>query len=415
MAASFHRPYVAAGCQTGAVERIRVMRIIARMNVGGPAVEITELMRGLDPEAFEQRLVTGWCAEDEADYLMTQAPDVGATRIEGLGRSVRPWDDSAAFARLVGQIRQFRPDIVHTHTAKAGALGRTAARLSGIRCRVVHTHHGHLLHGYFGPATTRAVISAERALGAITDRMVAVGSKVRSDLLEAGIGRPDRFEVIHSGVAPGTSPAGQIPAREIQAREIPAREQARQLLGLADDAMVIAWVGRVTRIKRPDRLVDVTRLLAARFPRACIVVAGAGDQMPVLTSAVDTEALPIRLLGWRDDVETVFAASDLALLTSDNEGTPLSLAQAGLCGIPAVASDVGSVSDVVINGRSGLLVTPDATALADACARLIVDRPLRESLGAGAKEHIRREFSISTFLERHASLYRELAQGRPRP
>jgi len=376
------------------------MRIIARMNVGGPAVEITELMRGLDPETFEQCLVTGWCADDEADYLMTQAPDVRSTRIEGLGRSVRPWDDSAAFARLVSQIRQFRPDIVHTHTAKAGALGRIAARISGIRCHIVHTHHGHLLHGYFGPTTTRAVVSAERMLGALTDRMIAVGSKVRTDLLGAGIGRPDRFEVIHSGVALDA---------------IPTRVQARRLLGLADDVSVIAWVGRVTRIKRPDRLVEVTRLLAARFPRVCIVVAGAGDQLPALASAVDAESLPIHLLGWRDDIETVFAASDLALLTSDNEGTPLSLAQAGLCGIPAVASNVGSVSDVVIDERTGLLVAPDSTALADACARLIADLPLRESLGIQAKEHIRREFGISTFLEQHASLYRELARSSRQP
>lgn len=400
MAASFHRPNVAAGCQTGAVERIRVMRIIARMNVGGPAVEISALMRGLDPDLFEQRLVTGWCADDEADYLMTQAPDVRATRIHGLGRSVRPWDDNAAFALLVRQIRQFRPDIVHTHTAKAGALGRIAAKLSGSRCSIVHTHHGHLLHGYFGPITTRGVVIAERVLAAMSDRLVAVGSQVRSDLLTAGIGRPDRFQLIHSGVALGS---------------IPSREQARGLLGLADDALVIAWVGRVTQIKRPDRLVEVTRLLAAQFPRACIVVAGAGDQLPVLASAVESESLPIRLLGWRDEVETIFAASDLALLTSDNEGTPLSLAQAGLCAIPAVASNVGSVSDVVIDGRSGLLAPPDATALADACARLISDQRLRESMGAEAKEHIRREFGMSTFLEQHANLYREITGGRRKP
>ncbi len=123
--------------------RLRVMRVIARMNVGGPAVQVSGLMRTLPSDEFDHRLYTGYCAEDEADYLDTQAPDVEAIRIEGLGRSIRPGDDARAFARLVREIRDFRPHIIHTHTAKAGVLGRSAAKVAGTGSALVHTFHGH--------------------------------------------------------------------------------------------------------------------------------------------------------------------------------------------------------------------------------------------------------------------------------
>ncbi|MDP2014955.1 MAG: glycosyltransferase, partial [Actinomycetota bacterium] len=144
--------------------RIRVMRIIARMNVGGPAVEVVGLMRHLDAERFDHQLYTGWCAPDEADYLLTQAPDVPVHRVDGLGRAVRLGDDILVVNRLRKAIRDFRPDIIHTHTAKAGVIGRTAAMLAGTNAALVHTFHGHLLHGYFSPNKTKAVIALEKYL-----------------------------------------------------------------------------------------------------------------------------------------------------------------------------------------------------------------------------------------------------------
>ena len=165
------------------------MRVIARMNVGGPAVQVSGLMRHLPEDEFDQQLLTGWCADDEADYLHTQAPDIQATRVDGLGRAIRLGDDARALAVLVRRMRAFRPHIVHTHTAKAGILGRAATRLAGTGSATVHTFHGHLLHGYFSPAKTRAVIALESALARGTDRLVAVGPQVREDLLAAGVGQ----------------------------------------------------------------------------------------------------------------------------------------------------------------------------------------------------------------------------------
>jgi hypothetical protein len=166
---------------------VRVLRLIARMNVGGPALQVVALQRGLDPERFESRLLIGEPGEGEADYLQLRAPDVEATLVPGLGRSIRAAGDARALAAVIGEIRRFRPDIVHTHTAKAGVLGRIAAGVTRVP-HVVHTFHGHLLHGYFGAAGRRAVVTTERVLARRTDVLAAVGAQVRDDLLAAGIG-----------------------------------------------------------------------------------------------------------------------------------------------------------------------------------------------------------------------------------
>ena len=159
---------------------IRVMRIIARMNVGGPAVEIANLMRGLDPEVFDQRLVTGWCAEDEADFLETQALDVAKTRIRGFGRAVSPIDDSLVLPRLIKEINAYKPHIVHTHTTKAGVLGRIAARASAANPKIIHTYHGHLLNGYFSPGRTLGCVkNSGQSLGLIPSVDQAAAAALR--------------------------------------------------------------------------------------------------------------------------------------------------------------------------------------------------------------------------------------------
>ena len=181
-------------------EPIRVMRIIARMNVGGPAVQVSGLMRGLNMQDFDHRLYTGFCATNEADYLDTVATDVKATRIEGFGRRVSLGGDIKAFISLVKEIRSFKPHIIHTHTAKAGVLGRVASIVSLQRSIRIHTFHGHLLNGYFGTIKRRLVIIAEKILAIFTHRLLAVGDKVRQDLLNAGIGNPKKFVVMPPGL-----------------------------------------------------------------------------------------------------------------------------------------------------------------------------------------------------------------------
>ena len=180
---------------------IRVMRVIARMNIGGPAVQVSGLMRGFSASDFTQQLYTGFCAVDEADYLETVATDIKANRIEGFGRRVSLGGDLRALIALVKEIRRFKPHIIHTHTAKAGSLGRIASIISLQPSIRVHTFHGHLLKGYFGPFKRYLVVTAEKILANFTDQLLAVGETVRQDLLNAGIGSKESFGVMPPGLA----------------------------------------------------------------------------------------------------------------------------------------------------------------------------------------------------------------------
>ena len=378
------------------MSRIRVLRIIARMNVGGPAVQISGLMRHLNADQFDQQLVTGFCATDEADYLETQAPDVIATRISGLGRAVRLTDDLKTVPRLVSIIQAFQPDIIHTHTAKAGTLGRVAATGARTRARVVHTYHGHLLHGYFSTRKTQAVVQLERMLARRTDRLVAVGPRVRDDLLAARIGSPCQYAVIPPGLALGT---------------LPTKSLARDALGLDPQAPVIGMVGRITNIKRPDRFLDSVQLLHRTHPEAVFIVAGSGDEEATLRDRVRQAGLPVKMLGWRSDIEQILAACDILVLTSDNEGTPLSLIQAAMAGLPVVATDVGSVKDVVSDRETGLLCPTSAPAITSALAELLDDPDLAHKLGQSAQAKAWQEYGVERLADDHARLYESLARG----
>jgi len=369
---------------------IKVLHIIARMNVGGPAVEIVELMRGLDPQVVSQRLVTGYCDDDEADYLETQAPDMHATRIEGLGRSIRPADDARALAQLVRIIRSSRPDIVHTHTAKAGTIGRIAAKVSGTSAKVIHTYHGHLLYGYFSPAKTKVWIELEKSLAFFTDSVITVADAVRRDLLSSGIGTESQYRTIRSAT---------------RFHPVSDEADARRCLNLDENQVVVSMISRISQVKRPDRFLDVVRLVAGQRSDIHFVLAGGGDLMGVVERTARAEALPITVMGWLNDVERVIAATDVMILTSDNEGIPLSLVEGAACCVPAVATDVGGVAEIVQAGRTGLLCDSDPRALADAIIYLADNPDVRKAMGREARSYVSESFSKAAFLRAHLSVY----------
>ncbi len=369
------------------------MRIIARMNVGGPAVQVSGLMRGLDDQIFEQELVTGYCAADEADYLEKVATDVKAIRIDGLGRSIKPRADLTALFAIIKEIRRFKPDVIHTHTAKAGVVGRVASIFSGHKSVRVHTFHGHLLNGYFGAGKTRLVVLVEKFLALFTDQLLAVGVKVKDDLLAEGIGNQNKFGVMPPG---------------LQLAEVPSRSSARKELGLNDDAEYCAFIGRITQIKRPDRFLDVVAKIKSRGIDLHFIVAGAGELLKYCQNRASAENLPVTFLGWREDIEVVLAAADFVLLTSDNEGTPLSLIQAGMVGIPVVATNVGSTNEIVVNGETGLLTDLSVKELSDAVTKVATDRALRAKMGAAGKEYTLARYGVDRLVKDHQDLYLRL-------
>jgi len=372
-------------------ERIKVMQIIARMNVGGPAVIVAELMRGLDTSNFEQVLITGYCDETEADYLDEVATDIKASRIAGLGRSVSPVADLKAFFGLVRTIKKFNPDVIHTHTAKAGVLGRLASIIAGRGAVRIHTFHGHLLHGYFSGWKTELVIAIEKFLAKRTHHLIAIGTEVERELLAAGIGSQSQYSIFFPGLPePHTDSKGAL----------------RKELELDPAAIYCTFVGRLTQIKRPDRLLDVAAAMMAREVPIHFLVAGEGELFESSKVRARAEHLPVTFLGWRKDIDNLFAASDIAILTSDNEGIPLTLIQAAQAGLPIIAPAVGSILDIVENDKTGFLTSSQPGAMASALSALATDSVLRNRLGAAGKERAHQYFSLERMLQDHTDIYR---------
>ena len=372
---------------------IRVMRIIARMNVGGPAVQVSGLMRGFNSVDFDHRLYTGFCTPDESDYLDTAATDVTAVRIEGFGRRVSLGGDIKAFVTLVKEIRSFKPHVIHTHTAKAGFLGRIASVISLQRSIRVHTFHGHLLNGYFGPFKRALVVVAEKTLAKFTDQLLAVGDKVRQDLLSAGIGNAKKFGLMPPGLAIGA---------------LPNRNRSRESFGLPAEQLQCAFIGRVTQIKRPDRFLDVVSEIKKRQVSLDFFIAGDGELLETCRTRIVAEELPVSVLGWQSNIERVLSAANIVVLTSDNEGTPLSLIQAGMAGLPVVSTNVGSVSEIVLNNITGIITELDVQQIADALENLANNHALRAQLGKSAQEFTLANFGVRRLVYDHEELYKRL-------
>ncbi len=383
-----------------------MLRVIARMNAGGPAYHVSLLSGLLDPGRFETLLVTGDVGPGEAS-LADMADDLGVRRrhVRTLGPELRPLADLRALVSLVRIARTYRPDVVHTHTAKAGMLGRLAAL--GVRPRpvIVHTYHGHVLEGYFGRAKSGFYRGLERGLARVSDRLVGVSQATVDDLVRLRVAPPERFAVV---------PLGLRLERFLELAPEP-RGPVREELGLEPGDVLLTFVGRLVPIKRVDRLLDA--VAAARRAGAPVILAVVGDGEERAALEARAGRLPIadrvRFLGYRRDLADIVAATDIAVLTSDNEGTPVSLIEAGAGARPMIATRVGGVADVVARD-TGVLVEPDDVAgFAEAIAALAGDPERRRALGSRAREHIGERYRVPRLLERIAGLYEELLDGSP--
>jgi glycosyltransferase involved in cell wall biosynthesis len=382
-------------------EPIRVVRIIARLNVGGPAIQAITLTRLLETKGYRTRLVRGResATEGSMDYLAREL-GVVPTLVGSMRRDPGP-GDLAALARLVWILRRDRPQLVHTHAAKAGTLGRTAALLALPRRRpvLVHTYHGHSLTGYFSGRTARVYRSIERWLARRTDVLIAVSPEVRDDLVRLGVAGPERFVVVPLGF--DLSPFLDDTRREER------RAALRREWAIAPEEEVITLVARLVPIKRVDRFLRVARLLAER-PRARFVVVGDGELRDELTASADARALGdrVRWAGFRRDMPDVCFASDVVMLTSDNEGTPVSLIEAQAARVPVVGTAVGGVPSAVRDGETGVLAPPDDDrALAAAAAAILDDRALAARMARSGREHAARAFALQRLVKDVDNLY----------
>ncbi|HAF90118.1 MAG TPA: glycosyltransferase family 1 protein [Deltaproteobacteria bacterium] len=375
-----------------ASEKIRILRIISRMNVGGPAWQASVLTVGLNNDQFETRLICGEVDESELDFLELRYIVVPLKKLPTLGKPLNFWNDWLTFKELRKEIRDFRPHVVHTHTAKAGFLGRSAAFLEKVPI-VVHTFHGHLLHGYFSSFKTLLFTITERFLARLSTALVSVGERVRNDLVNAKIGRIEQYVVVPPGVKLGA---------------IPEQDRARKQLDISLETPVVLFVGRLTSVKRPDRLINSMFLLLESVPNAVLIIAGEGDLSLHTRELAKNLGDSVRFLGWQDDVERLYAAADIVVLCSDNEGMPVTLIEAASAGLPAVATDVGSTGEVVAHQKTGLLVGKSDTALAEGVRILLEDRDLLKSMGFAAKVRAEKHFGIEKLIFGYSELYKSL-------
>jgi glycosyltransferase involved in cell wall biosynthesis len=396
-------------------ERVRVLRVIARLNVGGPALHVSYLTKGLTERGYDTILVAGQVGgtEGSMEYASREL-GVEPHFLTPLRRDISAWSDTAAVFKLRDLIRSFRPHIVHTHTAKAGAVGRTAAALARLSEPpiVVHTFHGHVLRGYFGSAQTAVFREIERSLGRMTDRLIAVSPEVRDDLVAERVAPLEKFEVIRLGL-------------DLDRRATPDPAEAvalRTALGVPDQSLLIAWLGRMTEIKRVDDLLAAFATLRARRVDAHLALAGDGPLRLELERLARELGVAERthFIGLQEEVAPLYGAADVVALTSRNEGTPVTLIEALAAGTPVVSTDVGGVRDVVRDGETGLLVEAgDTDAIASAFARLAAEPSLRRAFAEAGRADVRTRYSVDRLLGDVDDLYRRLlherlAEGRAR-
>jgi glycosyltransferase involved in cell wall biosynthesis len=354
---------------------IKVLHVIARMNVGGTARYVEELVKNIPNSA----LATGHVQDAEVEDPAVESLLV--FRIPHLGRKISPIADFKAWRELSKVVQEQKPAILHTHTFKAGLIGR----LTRGPHKHVHTFHGHLFGDNSFSLIERKIITLfERWLAHRTDVLVSVGLNVGEELRTAGIGVGQKWVSIPPGV------------KALQKHD---KSKARKSIGANESGMLIGWMARMTSVKNPSLLLQV----AAQLPDLQFVMAGGGD----LLESIKTNApANVKVIGWTD-AAIFWSAVDIAISTSDNEGMPVALIEAQLAGVPVIATNVGSNSEVVKDEVTGLVTNKNVNSLVGAIKRFISFPTLIKTLGDKSKERASKEFSLEKMIQTHASLYRE--------
>jgi len=334
--------------------------------------------------------------------FVAERAGVEVVRLPGLSRELSPLRDALAAVRLARIIRRVRPDVVHTHTAKAGAVGRAAALLAGLRRRpvVVHTFHGHVLRGYFGRVGTLIFRGIETALARTTDRLIAVSPEVRDELVHLGVAPASKFSIVRLGL--------ELERRVDFSGDV---AEVRRRHGIKPEKFVVGWFGRMTAVKQTDDLLTTLTGLRGRSIDALLLLVGDGDDRARLEQRAHDlgVARSCLFLGYQQDVAPWFAVCDAVLLTSASEGTPATIIEALAAGRPVVATKVGGLSDVVDEGETGFLVRAgDTHALAERLEILARGPSRREAMGSLGRTRVLERYAVGRLVDDIDALYREL-------
>ena len=362
---------------------MKVLHVITRMNQGGTARWLEKLSKGLIAAGWNSVIVAGEVEGSEVeDYSFAE---LNGIKVQSLGKGKGLINVFRSLIQLRRIIKDQNPDVINTHTSKAGVIGRLAAgSIIGSKPRIIHTYHGHLLYGYFSKPITLSIIYIEKFVSLFTSHFIVAGMTVRDDLIDSGIGFADKFSIIK----PGVDSQPQLDSSEIRSK-----------FGIPKGAIVVSWMGRFEPVKSPSRVLE----LAKTFPHILFLMAGNGSLYNEIKSNAPGNLL---LPGWCDANE-IWSGSDIALLTSENEALPIALIEAGLAGLPSVAENVGSVSEVIRDKKTGILCNSHEERT-QALTLLIEDGALRSQMGQNARKHCLSEFSSQKFIQNHTDVYRGL-------
>ncbi|OHB48692.1 MAG: hypothetical protein A2106_02205 [Planctomycetes bacterium GWF2_40_8] len=389
--------------------KTRVIHIITRLDKGGSAETTLHIVSSLNMEKYDVFLAHGLSRESnmsimekevvESDLLLAEAKGVRVFALPSLVRRLSFKNDLLAFINIYRLIKRIRPHIVHTHTSKAGLLGRLASFLARVPI-IIHTPHGHVFHSYYGPVMTKVFVFAEKILSFITDKITALTNRERDEHLEEGIASIEKYIVIHSGVM-----LDRLMNMNIDAGAV------RGEFGIAQDSNVIGVVGRLVPIKGHKYLVSAAKRIIKEFRNTVFVFVGDGYLSSRLERQAESVGVRKNIIftGWRKDAVEILDLFDILVLPSLNEGMGKVLVEGMALGKPIIASNVGGIIDLVRNGENGILVPPgDSDALGEAILQLLKDKNLSEKLGKNGKAMVYPEFDASVMVKQIDDLYESL-------
>jgi glycosyltransferase involved in cell wall biosynthesis len=385
---------------------MKIVRIIARLNIGGPAIHVVILTRGLQDRGHKCQLLVGPvpATEGNMEYYASDC-DVPFTCVPELVRPLSPWKDWIAFCKIYRLLRREKPDVVHTHTSKAGTVGRIAAILAGTPA-IFHTFHGSVFDGYFSPAKTRLFLTIERFLGRFTDRVITVSDALRTQLSDVyQIARPEQIEVVRLGF--DLTDFCKI-----------AESGLRWTKAKNSGFPVVGWVGRFTEIKDPLLFVELAAALKSSALPIRFVMVGDGPLRSTVETKISQHGLSsdFTLTGWQRNMPKIYSGIDVLVSTSINEGTPVTIIEAMATGCPFVAPKVGGLADLVTGApdsredfdvySNGILVSRrDPGSLKRAIALLVLDPELRERMGNVGYRFAQENFGQDRLVRDIESLY----------
>lgn len=376
---------------------IRIMRMIARLNVGGPAIHVALLTQAFCPPEYESTLVCGNIDPTEGDMTYyAESHGVQPIVIPELGRALNPISDLRTLWKVYRLMKQVKPDVVHTHTAKAGFIGRVAARLAGVPV-VVHTFHGHVFHGYFGPLKTGLFIWLERLTARLSDTIITLTQGLRRELADLyHIAPAGRITVLPLGL--DLRPFAQTPRHQ---------GDFRRQWSLPPDAPLIGIVGRLVPVKNHGLFLEAAARVRESLPEARFVIIGDGETRAEVEAKVEALGLrpAVTFTGWQRDLAPAYADMDALVISSLNEGTPVSVIEALAASCPVVATAVGGLPDLMDGGAFGRLVPSED---ADALAQAIIETLEHPGEGQAAQTAMLERYGIERLVRDLDGLYRGL-------